>query len=62
MTNFEKSQNKRVFFDAGRHSFHLGVHIQENPYRDEPYRSQWLKGWKVAKSRFRKWHVNHYEE
>ena len=49
MTTFEKRQPNRVFENAGRHAFMLGVNIANNPYAigNKQFRS-WDYGFKKA--------------
>jgi hypothetical protein len=49
LTAFEKTQARDVFVGAGRLSFHAFVPIENNPYKDEPFRSLWEKGWRTAR-------------
>lgn len=52
MTNIEIKQNRRNFFEAGQTAFRMGIYIGSNPYKIEPYRGQWFRGWKNAKRKF----------
>lgn len=49
MTSFEKSQPPRVFIHAGRLGYMIGVNFLDNPYKQEPYRSLWEKGWRLQR-------------
>jgi hypothetical protein len=49
LTNFEKNQHPAVFISAGKKSFLMAVHIQNNPYTLKPFRSLWEKGYRAAK-------------
>lgn len=49
MTEFEKRQPARVFISAGRKAYHALIHVSANPYKQEPYRDLWEKGWRFAR-------------
>lgn len=52
MTSFEKSQPPRVFVHAGRLGYMIGVNFLDNPYKQEPFRSLWEKGWRMQKNQY----------
>jgi hypothetical protein len=52
MTEFERQQDRIVFFYAGQKAFRLGVYFQDNPYKEEPFRGQWERGWRFAQRKF----------
>lgn len=53
MTNFERKQDKKFFIEAGKNAFQIGVHILDNPYKEQPYRSLWIKGYKTASKNYK---------
>lgn len=52
MTKFERTQKKYVFFEAGKNAWLMNIGLQGIPYKDEPSRSQWLKGWHLMQRTF----------
>lgn len=52
MTEQEKSQPLSTFEEAGKKAYHAGIHISGNPYKEQPYRQLWDKGYKQAKRAF----------
>ena len=49
LTAFERQQPQHVFVHAGKTAFQIGVPIQNNPYKEKPYRDLWDKGYRAAK-------------
>lgn len=45
MTDQEKLQSRGTFIEAGRIACRIGVDLINNPYKDEPYKSAWEKGY-----------------
>lgn len=54
MTLLEKKQPNSVFVSAGRNAFRAGVHFMNNPYKDNPYRTLWEKGYMAESRRFKR--------
>lgn len=52
MTNFETKQDNVVFVNAGKTAFKMGIHILDNPYKVNPFKILWEKGYKNEKRRF----------
>lgn len=52
MTNKEKLQPKETFSHAGELGFTIGVSMFDNPYKEEPYRAAWTKGWRNAQKKY----------
>ena len=48
MFNFY-DQPSGVFVGTGRLAYTMGIHAQDNPFKRQPYRDLWDKGWKAAK-------------
>lgn len=51
MTNAEKQQSNNVFVGAGRKAYLMLIHLQNNPYKDQPYRDLWDKGYRLERRR-----------
>jgi hypothetical protein len=47
MTSQEKLQPRSTFIEAGRVACRLGINFIDNPYRDEPFKSAWEKGYEL---------------
>lgn len=59
LTQFEKQQAKSTFINTGRTSYHALIHIDDNPYREEPHRNWWAEGWRLAR---RIWNAKRYSQ
>ena len=51
MTNFEKNQNEKVFIQTGKTAFLMMINFF-SPYKDQPFKGLWERGYKIAKKRF----------
>lgn len=51
MTNQEQQFPESNFFDAGRNACRIGVNFIDNPYKDEPFKSAWEKGYEVENNK-----------
>lgn len=52
MTGFERKQPQLAFINAGKGAFLIDVPFQNNPYRDQPQRGLWDKGFRAARRKF----------
>lgn len=52
MTKFEKNQPNVVFVNAGKTAFKMGIHVLDNPYNLNPYKTLWEKGYKHERRKF----------
>lgn len=42
-------QPQTNFINAGRHAYRLGVYLQSNPYKEQPWRDWWDKGYRLER-------------
>src|ERR1035437_4110569 len=52
MTEFEKTQSRETFIEAGERSFRMGILPGNNPYTETPYKEFWMRGYKEAEDKF----------
>ena len=52
MTKSERRQPRITFKNAGYKAFGLGVHWNDCPYKDQPFRDLWSDGYRKAKRAF----------
>ena len=51
MTEFEKTQSRETFIEAGERSFRMGILPGNNPYTETPYKEFWMRGYKEAEDK-----------
>ena len=52
MTKLERRQKRVIFKQAGFKSFGLGIHYNDCPYKEQPFRDLWSDGYRAAKRAF----------
>ena len=52
MTSFEKNQKSGVFVEAGRTAFRMKLALRDNPYKEEPFKTLWNKGFTSESRKF----------
>jgi hypothetical protein len=52
LTPFEKKQPNSVFVQAGKDAFMIMIHVMNNPYTLQPYRTLWDKGYRRAERNY----------
>jgi hypothetical protein len=52
MTNKEKKQPNKVFVEAGKTAFRMGILFRNNPYQERPFKTLWEKGYMSEKRKY----------
>jgi hypothetical protein len=61
LTPFELKQPDSVFLSAGKHAYMIGIYLQDNPYRTNPYHMLWERGYRFAKKKFEPAHFTAFK-
>ena len=51
MTDQEKLQPRSTFVEAGKVACRIGINFIDNPYKDEPFKSAWEKGYELENNK-----------
>ena len=52
MTTREKKQPNKVFVEAGKIAFKMGILFRNNPYQERPFKTLWEKGYMSEKRKY----------